>query len=67
MSEKETVIFGDNFHVYRNVFDENKGVYLRLYSSTEFTIEKGAGYNMLTVLIDESVWKEFKKKIKSSS
>lgn len=64
MSEKETVIYGDNFHIYRNVFDENKGVYLRLYSSKEFTIEKGEGYNTLTVLIDESVWKEIKKKIK---
>ena len=63
MSEKVTEFYGENFHVYKNAFDEEKGVYLRLYSPKEFVIEKGEGYNTLTVLIDKDIWEEIKEKI----
>ena len=61
MSTKSTVSKGENWHLYRECFDETNGaIYLEVRFVKEFIVAKPVGFEAcITIQLTEKMWNEF--------
>ena len=65
MSTKATKHYGNDFHIYRECFYMDRGIYIKIENVSEYSISfsKEEECNNLTFLIKDKTWEEIKKKI----
>ena len=65
MSTKVTKHYGRDFHIYKECFYMNKGIYIQLEKLSEYNVSYSSEEecSTLTFLIKDKTWEEIKKKI----
>jgi len=65
MSTKNQIITGENFYIFNEVFEEDKGIFIKFFQPTEVKLSTIEGcVSEVEICISKEVWQEFKNKIK---
>lgn len=68
MSTKNSFITGNNFYVFNEIFEEDKGVFIKFFQPKEVKLSThNSGVSEVEVCISKETWKELKDKISSYS
>ncbi|NJM74895.1 MAG: hypothetical protein HC852_02890 [Acaryochloridaceae cyanobacterium RU_4_10] len=60
MSTKSSIAYGDNFHLYQEIFDTG-AVYLEL-TDADFEVQSSSGQNRIQVRIPAEIWEIIRTK-----
>lgn len=65
MSTKNPVVVGKDFYVFKEIFEEDKGVFIKFFQPTEVKLSTIEGHvSEVEICISKEVWQEFVSKIK---
>ena len=65
MSTKNPVVVGKDFYIFKEIFEEDKGVFITFFQPTEVKLSTIEGCVIeVEICISKEVWQEFKNKIK---
>lgn len=66
MSTKKSIIAGKDFYIFNEIFEEEKGVFIKLFNPEEVKFSTNGGkVREIDICISKETWKELKEKIKS--
>ena len=65
MSTKKHIITGKDFYIFNEIFEEEKGVFIKFFQPEEVKLSThNSGVSEVEVCISKEKWKEFQEKIK---
>jgi hypothetical protein len=65
MSTKKHIISGKDFYVFNEIFEEEKGVFIKFFQPEEVKLSTHNGkIREVEICISKEKWKEFQEKIK---
>ena len=65
MSTKNPVVVGKDFYIFKEIFEEDKGVFIKFFQPTEVKLSTIEGrVSEVEICISKEAWQEFKNKIK---
>lgn len=65
MSTKKHIIAGKNFYVFNEIFEEEKGVFLKFFQPEDIKLSThNRSINEVEICISHETWKELQNKIK---
>ena len=65
MSTKKSIITGKDFYIFNEIFEEEKGVFIKFFNPEEMKISTHNGtVREVEICISKETWEEFKNKIK---
>ena len=65
MSTKKHIITGKDFYIFNEIFEEEKGVFIKFFQPEEVKLSTHDGViREIEVCIPKETWKELQKKIK---
>ncbi len=65
MSKKKSIITGKDFYIFNEIFEEEKGVFIKLFNPEEVKFSTNEGkVREIDICISKKQWEEFKNKIK---
>ena len=67
MSTKYSIIQGEKFYVFKEVFEEEKGVLIKFFNPEDVKLMTDSGKVIeIEICISSEVWKELSNKIKQN-
>ena len=67
MSTKNIIISGENFYVFSEIFEEDKGIFIKFFNPEETKISTHNGkIREVEVCISKENWSDFLKNVKES-
>ena len=65
MSTKNSFITGKNFYVFNEIFEEEKGVFIKFFQPEEVKLSThNSGVSEVEICISKETWEELQNKIK---
>ena len=65
MSTKNQIITGKNFYIFNEIFEEEKGVFIKFFQPEEVKLSThNSGVSEVEICITKETWKELLNKIK---
>ena len=65
MSTKYSIISGKDFYVFKEIFEEEKGVFIKFFQPEEVKLSThNSGVSEVEICISKETWEELQNKIK---